>query len=217
MVHHRSVKSRARCEAASRKPVGEVARGLSLFGGASSEVRRCNCSVVDESRSSLAGLAARCVSFYQTSIYRGIKRTIAAARRQRGARQLRRSGSSLAIGEAASQSLALTECTHARARHTATRTRARRNARIVRHARSTARHPPAPPTIAPRCIMASMPATTLATADKMTQRSTIGASSRSSLQPRAPHASSGMPNVVDRGVAAGSTSRWRASRSAGGR
>ena len=43
--------------------VGEVARGLSLFGGASSEVRRCVCSVVDESRSSLA---ARCVSFYQT-------------------------------------------------------------------------------------------------------------------------------------------------------
>ena len=43
--------------------VGEVARGLSLFGGASSEVRRCICSVVDESRSSLA---ARCVSFYQT-------------------------------------------------------------------------------------------------------------------------------------------------------
>ena len=166
MVHHRSVKSRARCEAASRKPVGEVARGLSLFGGASSEVRRCNCSVVDESRSSLAGLAARCVSFYQTSIYlciyRGVKRTIAAAGCQRGARQLRRSGSSLAIGEAASQSLALTECTRARARHTATRTRARRNARIVRHARSTARHPPAPPTIAPRCIMASMPATTLA-------------------------------------------------------
>ena len=28
-------------------------------------VRRCICSVVDESRSSLAGLAARCVSFYQ--------------------------------------------------------------------------------------------------------------------------------------------------------
>ena len=82
--------------------------------------------------------------------------------------------------------------------------------------RSTARHPPAPPTIAPRCIMASMPATTLATADKMTQRSTIGASSRSSPQPRAPRASSGMPNVVDRGVAAGSTSRWRASRAAGG-
>jgi hypothetical protein len=27
--------------------VGEVARGLSLFEGASSEVRRCNCSVVD--------------------------------------------------------------------------------------------------------------------------------------------------------------------------
>jgi hypothetical protein len=26
--------------------VGEVARGLSLFGGAFSEVRRCNCSVV---------------------------------------------------------------------------------------------------------------------------------------------------------------------------
>ena len=26
--------------------VGEVARGLSLFGGASSEVRCCNCSVV---------------------------------------------------------------------------------------------------------------------------------------------------------------------------
>ena len=141
--HHRSVKSRARCEAAGR-------------------------------------------------VNRGVKRTIAAAGRQRGARQLRRSGSSLAIGEAASQSLALTECTHARARHTATRTRARRNARIVRHARSTARHPPAPPTIAPRCIMASMPATTLATADKMTQRSTIGASSRSSPQPRAPHASSGM-------------------------
>ena len=36
---------------------------VSLFGGASSEVRRCICSVVDESRSSLA---ARCVSFYQT-------------------------------------------------------------------------------------------------------------------------------------------------------
>ena len=36
---------------------------LSLFGGgASSEVRRCFCTVVDESRSSLA---ARCVSFYQ--------------------------------------------------------------------------------------------------------------------------------------------------------
>ena len=47
-------------------------RGLSLFGGASSEVRRCNCSVVDESRSSLAGLAARCVSFYQKSIYLSI-------------------------------------------------------------------------------------------------------------------------------------------------
>jgi hypothetical protein len=27
--------------------VGEVARGLSLFGGASSVVRRCSCSVVD--------------------------------------------------------------------------------------------------------------------------------------------------------------------------
>jgi hypothetical protein len=26
--------------------LGEVARGLSLFGGASSEVRRCGCSVV---------------------------------------------------------------------------------------------------------------------------------------------------------------------------
>jgi len=39
--------------------VGEVARGLSLFGGASSEVRRCNCSVV----------VARCVRlFYQKSI-----------------------------------------------------------------------------------------------------------------------------------------------------
>ena len=31
-----------------------------------------NCSVVDESRSSLAGLGARCVSFYQTSIYLSI-------------------------------------------------------------------------------------------------------------------------------------------------
>ena len=50
----------------------EVARGLSLFGGASSEVRRCNCSVVDESRSSLAGLAARCMSFYEKSIYLSI-------------------------------------------------------------------------------------------------------------------------------------------------
>ena len=39
--------------------------GRGRFGGASSEVRRYNCSVVDESRSSLAGLAARCVSFYQ--------------------------------------------------------------------------------------------------------------------------------------------------------
>ena len=35
--------------------------------GASSKVRRCNCSVVDESRSSLAGLAARCVSFYSST------------------------------------------------------------------------------------------------------------------------------------------------------
>ena len=31
---------------AAAKAEGEVARGLSLFGGASSEVRRCNCSVV---------------------------------------------------------------------------------------------------------------------------------------------------------------------------
>ena len=71
VIHHRSVKSRARCEAASRKPVGEVARGLSLFGGASSEVRRCNCSVVDESRRSLAGLDARCrcLSTRNLSIY----------------------------------------------------------------------------------------------------------------------------------------------------
>ena len=56
--------------------VGEVARGLSLFGGASSEVRRCNCSVVDESCSSLAGLDARCVSFLclstELSIYLSI-------------------------------------------------------------------------------------------------------------------------------------------------
>ena len=51
--------------------VGEVARGLSLFGGASSEVRRCNCSVVDESRSSLAGLGARCV-FFLPEIYLSI-------------------------------------------------------------------------------------------------------------------------------------------------
>eukprot|EP00964_Phaeocystis_antarctica_P132011 scaffold96008_cov64-Phaeocystis_antarctica.AAC.2 len=53
--------------------VGEVARGLSLFGGASSEVRRCNCSVVDESCSSLAGLDARCVRFYR-AIYLSILR-----------------------------------------------------------------------------------------------------------------------------------------------
>ena len=32
--------------------VGEVARGLSLFGGACSEVRRCNCSVVVYMRAS---------------------------------------------------------------------------------------------------------------------------------------------------------------------
>ena len=32
--------------------VGEVARGLSLFGGASSEVRRCKCSVVVSARAS---------------------------------------------------------------------------------------------------------------------------------------------------------------------
>eukprot|EP00964_Phaeocystis_antarctica_P129915 scaffold93751_cov63-Phaeocystis_antarctica.AAC.1 len=50
--------------------VGEVARGLSLFGGASSEVRRCNCSVVDESCSSLAGLDAACISYL--SIYLSI-------------------------------------------------------------------------------------------------------------------------------------------------
>jgi len=155
------------------------------LGGPYGAAKAHCCVAVDESRSSLA---ACCVSFYQIVCLS----VCLSAGRQRGARQLRRSGSSLAIGEAASQSLALTECTRARARHTATRTRARRNARIVRHARSTARHPPAPPTIAPRCIMASMPATTLATADKMTQRSTIGASSRSSPQPRAPHASSGM-------------------------
>ena len=46
--------------------VGEVARGLSLFGGASSEVRRCNCSVVDCYLSVL--LAAR-FSIYTISIY----------------------------------------------------------------------------------------------------------------------------------------------------
>ena len=34
-----------RIEARDAPMVGEVARGLSLFGGASSEVRRCNCSV----------------------------------------------------------------------------------------------------------------------------------------------------------------------------
>ena len=39
-----------------------------FFGAASSELRRCNCSVVDESRSSLAGLGARCVSFYRVSM-----------------------------------------------------------------------------------------------------------------------------------------------------
>lgn len=51
-----------------------------------------------------------------------------------------------------------------------------------------ARHPLAPPNRRmPRCTMTSVPATTLATADevelrKVTQRSTIGASSRSSPQ-----------------------------------
>eukprot|EP00964_Phaeocystis_antarctica_P102672 scaffold68001_cov59-Phaeocystis_antarctica.AAC.6 len=44
---------------------GSYVLPLSLFGGASSEVRRCSCSVVDESCSSLAGLDARCVSFYR--------------------------------------------------------------------------------------------------------------------------------------------------------
>ena len=40
---------------------------LRLSAGLTNSVR-CNCSVVDESRSSLAGLAAQGVSFYQKSI-----------------------------------------------------------------------------------------------------------------------------------------------------
>ena len=94
------------------------------------------------------------------------------------------------VGEGASQSLALTACTRARARHSITLLPGTRAS--FRHARSRpvalARHPLAPPNRRmPRCTMTSVPATTLATADKeelrmVTQRSTIGASSRSSPQ-----------------------------------
>merc|ERR1712166_711026 len=71
------------------------------------------------------------------------------------------------------------------------------------------------------CTMSSMPARTLATADKMelrmvTQGSTIGASSSSfSPQPFSSLVKRLPPNV--RGVPAGSTSKWWASSAAGGR
>ena len=44
----------------------------------------CNCSVVDESRSSLAGLVARCVSFYQKSIYLSLEQVCASTTRHAG-------------------------------------------------------------------------------------------------------------------------------------
>ena len=81
--NERHARSRPRCR--RRRRSAEVARGLrSLFGGASSEVRRCNCSVVDESRSSLAGLSARCVSFYQKSISTYLPKLINHGRGERG-------------------------------------------------------------------------------------------------------------------------------------
>eukprot|EP00964_Phaeocystis_antarctica_P014954 scaffold8263_cov67-Phaeocystis_antarctica.AAC.1 len=66
-----------------------------------------------------------------------------------------------------------------------------------------------------------MPARTLATADKMelrmvTQGSTIGASS-SSFSPQPFSSPVKRLPPCDRGVPAGSTSKWRASSAAGGR
>merc|ERR1712166_778799 len=71
------------------------------------------------------------------------------------------------------------------------------------------------------CTMSSMPARTLATADKMelrmvTQGSTIGASS-SSFSPQLFSSPVKRLPPCDRGVPAGSTSKWRASSAAGGR
>merc|ERR1712195_405138 len=71
------------------------------------------------------------------------------------------------------------------------------------------------------CTMSSMPARTLATADKMelrmvTQGSTIGASS-SSFSPQPFSSPVKRLPPCDRGVPAGSTSKWRASSAAGGR
>ena len=89
------------------------------------------------------------------------------------------------VHEGAFQSLALTACTRARARHSTTLLPGTR-ASFGTRAAALAWHPLSPPNRRmPRCTMSSMPATTLATADKMelrmvTQRSTIGASSSSS-------------------------------------
>merc|ERR1712166_92216 len=71
------------------------------------------------------------------------------------------------------------------------------------------------------CTMSSMPARTLATADKMelrmvTQGSTIGASS-SSFSPQPFSSPVKRLPPYDRGVPAGSTSKWWASSAAGGR
>ena len=84
-----------------------------------------------------------------------------------------------------------------------------------------ARHPLAPPNRRmPRCTMTSVPATTLATADEVELRMVTEVDDRSFKQilsaSRALHPSSGS-QPCDRGVSAGSTSRWRASNAAGGR
>ena len=105
--------------------------------------------------------------------------------RRAGAPTRRRSGRSSVVHEGAFQSLALTACTRARARHSTTLLPGTR-ASFGTRAAALAWHPLFPPNRRmPRCTMSSMPATTLATADKMelrmvTQRSTIGASSSSS-------------------------------------
>ena len=121
------------------------------------------------------------------------------------------------------RSLALTACTRARARHSTTLlpgTRAHRSARAQQHWLGTHWLRPRCARM-PRCTMSSMPARTLATADKMelrmvTQGSTIGASS-SSFSPQPFSSPVKRLPPCDRGVPAGSTSKWRASSAAGGR
>ena len=119
------------------------------------------------------------------------------------------------------RSLALTACTRTRTRHSTTLLPGTR-ASFGTRAAALARHPLAPPNRRmPRCTMSSMPARTLATADKMelrmvTQGSTIGASS-SSFSPQPFSSPVKRLPPCDRGVPAGSTSKWRASSAAGGR